>query len=103
MLVDSLLNAKEDVAARLLIEARTAAEQLLYQVEGFTQKNREHLTAEELAATQAQVQTLRAALSSPERDPILKAMDELDELTRPYAERVMNISIKQAMTGKKIG
>ena len=103
MLMDSLLNAKEDVAARLLIEARTAAEQLLYQVEGFTQKNREHLTAEELAATQAQVQTLRAALSSPERDPILKAMDELDELTRPYAERVMNISIKQAMTGKKIG
>jgi molecular chaperone HscA len=30
-------------------------------------------------------------------------MDELDELTRPFAERVMNISIKQAMSGKKIG
>jgi molecular chaperone HscA len=30
-------------------------------------------------------------------------MDELDELTRPYAERVMNISIQQAMAGKKIG
>ena len=32
MLMDSLVNAKDDVAARLLIEARTAAEQLLYQV-----------------------------------------------------------------------
>ncbi|GAA4348530.1 Fe-S protein assembly chaperone HscA [Hymenobacter saemangeumensis] len=103
MLLDSLMHAKEDVAARLVIEARTAAEQLLYQVEGFTAKNRQHLTADELTATAAQVQKLRDSLSSSERDPILKAMDELDELTRPYAERVMNISIKQAMTGKKIG
>ena len=103
MLLDSLLNAKDDVAARLLIEARTAAEQLLYQVEGFTRKNRQHLTPEELAATEAQVAVVRAALAGPDRDPILKSMDELDELTRPYAERVMNISIQQAMAGKKIG
>jgi molecular chaperone HscA len=102
MLMDSLVNAKEDVAARLLIEARTAAEQLLYQVENFTRKNRQHLTETELTATEAQVQQVRAALSGTERDPILKAMDELDELTRPYAERVMNISIQQAMAGKKI-
>ncbi|WP_210521761.1 Fe-S protein assembly chaperone HscA [Hymenobacter terricola] len=103
MLMDSLVNAKEDVAARLLIEARTAAEQLLYQVSNFTRKNREHLTEAELTATAAQVEKVQAALASTERDPILKAMDELDELTRPYAERVMNISIQQAMAGKKIG
>ena len=103
MLMDSLLNAKDDVAARLLIEARTAAEQLLYQVGNFTRKNREHLTEAELAATEAQAGQLRASLAGSERDPILKAMDELEELTRPYAERAMNISIKQAMTGKKIG
>ena len=103
MLMDSLLNAKDDVAARLLIEARTAAEQLLYQVDGFTRKNRQHLTPEELTSTEAQVATVRTALAGADRDPILKAMDELDELTRPYAERVMNISIQQAMAGKKIG
>jgi molecular chaperone HscA len=102
MLMDSLVNAKEDVAARLLIEARTAAEQLLYQVENFTRKNRQHLTETELTATEAQVTQVRTALTGTERDPILKAMDELDELTRPYAERVMNISIQQAMAGKKI-
>jgi len=103
MLMDSLVNAKDDVAARLLIEARTAAEQLLYQVGNFTKKNRQHLTEGELTATEAQVEKVRAALTGSERDPILKAMDELDELTRPYAERVMNISIQQAMAGKKIG
>ena len=102
MLMDSLLNAKDDVAARLLIEARTAAEQLLYQVSNFTRKNRQHLTEIELHDTEAQVDKVRTALTGTERDPILKAMDELDELTRPYAERVMNISIQQAMAGKKI-
>lgn len=102
MLMDSLVNAKDDVAARLLIEARTAAEQLLYQVEGFTRKNRQHLTETELADTEAQVARVRTALAGTDRDPILKTMDELDELTRPYAERVMNISIQQAMAGKKI-
>ncbi|GAA3975242.1 Hsp70 family protein [Hymenobacter antarcticus] len=103
MLMDSLLNAKDDVAARLLIEARTAAEQLLYQVSNFTRKNRQHLTETELHDTEAQVEKVRTALTGTDRDPILKAMDELDELTRPYAERVMNISIQQAMAGKKIG
>ena len=102
MLMDSLLNAKEDVATRLLIEARTAAEQLLYQVSNFTRKNRQHLTETELHDTEAQVEKVRTALTGTDRDPILKAMDELDELTRPYAERVMNISIQQAMAGKKI-
>ena len=103
MLMDSLVNAKDDVATRLLIEARTAAGQLLYQVGNFTRKNRQHLTEIELTATEAQVEVVRTALAGTERDPILKAMDELDELTRPYAERVMNISIQQAMAGKKIG
>jgi molecular chaperone HscA len=102
MLMDSLLNAKQDVATRLVIEARTAAEQLLYQVANFTKKNRQHLTEAEITATEAQAEKLRASLAGTERDPILKAMDELDELTKPYAERVMNISIQQAMAGKKI-
>ena len=103
MLMDSLTNAKQDVAARLLIEARTAAEQLLYQVGRFLTKNRALLEDAEVSATQAKTDELRQALGGADRDAILKRMDELDELTRPFAERVMNHSIKQAMTGKQIG
>ena len=102
MLLDSLVNAKDDVAARLLIEARTAAEQLLYQVENFGKRNAQHLTEAEKTATAAQVAALQTALTGSERDPILKAMDALDELTKPYAERVMDIAIKDAMTGKQL-
>ncbi|RSK46023.1 Fe-S protein assembly chaperone HscA [Hymenobacter perfusus] len=103
MLMDSLTHAREDVAARMVIEARTVAEQMLYQVERFVAKNGQHLTPEETTQTQAGVTTLRAALETKEKDIILKAVDELEELTRPFAERVMNISISQAMAGKKIG
>ncbi|MBT9394793.1 Fe-S protein assembly chaperone HscA [Hymenobacter sp. NST-14] len=102
MLMDSLTHAREDVAARMVIEARTVAEQMLYQVERFVAKNGQHLTPEETAQTQAGVVKLRAALETQEKDVILKAVDELEELTRPFAERVMNISISQAMAGKKI-
>ena len=103
MLLDSLTNAKQDVSARLLIEARTAAEQLLYQVERFLKKNQEHLETAEVSATNVKTAELRQALTGADRDAVLKRMDELDELTRPFAERVMNISIKQAMSGKQIG
>ncbi|UYZ62919.1 Fe-S protein assembly chaperone HscA [Hymenobacter weizhouensis] len=102
MLMDSLTHAREDVSARMVIEARTVAEQMLYQVERFVAKNGQHLTPNETAQTQAGVEELKAALETKDKDTILKAVDELEELTRPFAERVMNISISQAMSGKKI-
>ncbi|UPL48443.1 Fe-S protein assembly chaperone HscA [Hymenobacter sublimis] len=102
MLMDSMTHAREDIAARMVIEARTVAEQMLYQVERFVAKNGQHLTPEETTQTHAGVEQLKAALTTQDKDTILKAVDELEELTRPFAERVMNISISQAMAGKKI-
>ncbi|MBC6990839.1 Fe-S protein assembly chaperone HscA [Hymenobacter sp. BT491] len=102
MLMDSLIHAKEDVAARMVVEARTVAEQMVYQVERFVDKNSQYLTEDEITQTAAYSQNLKDALASNDKDTILKAVDELEELTRPFAERVMNISIKQAMAGKKI-
>ncbi|AII52602.1 Fe-S protein assembly chaperone HscA [Hymenobacter sp. APR13] len=102
MLMDSLTHAREDVAARMMIEARTVAEQMLYQVERFVEKNQLHLSEDEITQTAAATQRLRESLDTRDKDTILKAVDELEALTSPYAERVMNISIKQAMTGKKI-
>ncbi|UOR05386.1 Fe-S protein assembly chaperone HscA [Hymenobacter aerilatus] len=102
MLMDSLTHARDDVSARMVIEARTAAEQLLYQVERFVNKNSQYLEETEITQTAALTETLRESLASNDKDTILKAMDTLEEYTRPFAERVMNISIKQAMSGKKI-
>ncbi len=102
MLMDSITHAREDVSARMVIEARTTAEQMLYQVERFLEKNGEHLTEEEINLTRENLQKLRDTLPSGDKDQILKAVDTLEEQTSPFAERVMQISIKKAMAGKKI-
>ena len=102
MLMDSLVNAKDDVAARMVIEARTAAEQMLYQVDRFIQTNGQHLTEDEISQTRQQADVLRQQLGSGDKDAIYRALDDLEALTSPFAERVMQISIKQAMSGKKI-
>ncbi|RNI26079.1 molecular chaperone DnaK [Rufibacter latericius] len=102
MLMDSITHAREDVSTRMVIEARTTAEQMIYQVERFVQKNGEHLTQDEIGLTQQNVQNLKDVLSTGDKDTILKAVDVLEEQTSPFAERVMQISIKKAMTGKKI-
>jgi molecular chaperone HscA len=103
MLMDSITHAQEDVSARMQIEARSAAEQMLYQVERFVEKNAEHLTEEEIALTRKNVQNLKDVLAAGgDKDAIYGAVDVLEEQTSPFAERVMQISIKKAMSGKKI-
>ncbi|MGV3641814.1 MAG: Fe-S protein assembly chaperone HscA [Adhaeribacter sp.] len=103
MLLDSVMHAREDVAARMVIEARTTAEQLLYQVDRFVEKHRRHLSEEEVTLTMQKKQALQDVMNSGDKDIILKAVDDLEETTRPFAERVMDLSIKEAMSGKKIG
>ncbi|QNN43322.1 molecular chaperone DnaK [Pedobacter roseus] len=102
MLIDSITHAKSDVEQRMLIEARSEGEQLVYTAEGFIKKHAEHLTEVEIAETVAHIEALKTALASQEKDTILKKADELNEFTRPFAERVMDAAISTAMKGKKI-
>ncbi|SMC49827.1 Fe-S protein assembly chaperone HscA [Pedobacter africanus] len=102
MLVDSITHAKTDIEQRMLIEARSEGEQLVYTAERFIEKHAVYLTAEEISETQKYIAALRAALSDPEKDVILKKTDELNEFTRPFAERVMDVAVSSAMKGKSI-
>lgn len=102
MLIDSITNAQSDVAQRMLIEARSEGEQLVYTAERFIEKNKALLTETEIADTQTYIEQVKEALNSGEKDLILKKTDELNEFTRPFAERVMDTAIGQAMKGKKI-
>ncbi len=102
MLIDSITHAKSDVEQRMLIEARSEGEQLVYTVERFVNKNGEVLTAEETAATLTYTAALKIALESGDKDLILKKADELNEFTRPFAERLMDIAVSKAMKGKSI-
>ncbi len=102
MLMDSITHAKDDVNQRMIIEARTEGEQMVYTAERFIQKHGELLTIAEVTETHQYIQALKEVLTSNDKDLILKKVDELNNLTRPYAERVMDQAISTAMTGKKI-
>ncbi|RZA01898.1 MAG: Fe-S protein assembly chaperone HscA [Sphingobacteriaceae bacterium] len=102
MLMDSITHAKDDVAQRMLIEARTEGEQMVYTVENFINKYSEHLSVDETDQTRKYTEALRVALSAGDKDLIHKKIDELNEYTRPFAERLMDTAIAQAMKGKSI-
>ena len=102
MLIDSIQNAKEDVSKRMIIEARTEGEQMVYTVERFLEKNSAQVTEQEEKDTQKLISDLKSSLSSGDKDLIHKSIDELNEFTRPFAERLMNTAISSAMKGKAI-
>ncbi|MEO6669547.1 MAG: Fe-S protein assembly chaperone HscA [Ferruginibacter sp.] len=102
MLLESITHAKDDISIRALTEARTEGEQLLKTTERFLQKNTERLSREELLQTAAAMQALQLAITMDEKDLIHKKIEELNDISRPYAERVMDQAIAGAMKGKAI-
>ncbi len=102
MLMDSLTHAKEDINTRALVEAVTEAQQMIETTERFLVKNRELLAEEEVDTTNNYIQALHTAIASNDKDKVQHATEELNEVSRPFAERVMDAAIKEAMKGKKI-
>lgn len=102
MLLDSVTHAKADVAERMAIEARTEGEQMVYTAERFLQKNSSYLTGEEIRETETYMESLKAVLGSGDKDLIHQHIDRLNEFTRPFAERLMDQAISQAMKGKSL-
>jgi molecular chaperone HscA len=102
MLLDSVENARDDVSKRMLIEARTEGEQMVYTVERFLAKNTDQVSEQETTDTLNLINSLKNALGSGDKDLIHKSIDELNEFTRPFAERLMNTAISTAMKGKAI-
>jgi molecular chaperone HscA len=102
MLLDSMEHAKEDMDLRALTEAKTEAEQLLQTTEKFMQKNFDSLTRAEVSATSLAMQALQLSLDMNDKNLIQSKTEELNDISRPYAERIMDMAIGKAMAGKKI-
>ena len=102
MLMDSITHAKDDIATRALVEARTEGEQLLQTTERFIQKNNDRLTKEEMTESAAAMQALQLALTMDDKDLIHSKVEALNDLSRPYAERIMDQAIAVAMKGKTV-
>lgn len=102
MLRDSITHAQQDMQERALVEARTEGEQLLEVTEKFIAKHAADLTREEIQSTAAALQALQLSLTMTDKNLIQAKSEELNEITRPFAERMMDASVKSALQGKKV-
>ena len=102
MLLASITHAKDDIATRALLEARTEGEELLETTEKFISKNATELTPDELMNTANAMQALQLALTMEDKDLIRSKIEELNDISRPYAERIMDMAVSKAVKGKAI-
>jgi Fe-S protein assembly chaperone HscA len=102
MLEESIDLGETDIEQRLLINARNEASQLLTalakQLKDYGQlideNEKEHI--EEVAAK------LESTRSGDNRELMTRLVEQLNELTTPFAERIMNFAISQALENKSI-
>ena len=101
-LLDSITNAKTDIATRALVEASTEAAQMLSVTEKFMAKNASMLTKDEISLAAGAMQALQLAISMEDKHLIQAKTEELNDITRPFAERAMDQAISGALKGKDI-
>jgi molecular chaperone HscA len=102
MLLESITHAKDDMQTRALVEARTEGEQILEVTDKFIAKNASLLSKEELTTTASAMQALQLSLTMDDKNLIHTKIEELNELSRPFAERAMDAAVSGALKGKII-
>jgi molecular chaperone HscA len=102
MLLESITHAQGDMQTRALVEARTEGEQILAVTEKFIAKNASLLSKEELTATASAMQALQLSLTMEDKNLIHTKIEELNEISRPFAERAMDAAVSGALKGKNV-
>jgi Fe-S protein assembly chaperone HscA len=108
MLVDSFEHAEADFAARLLIEARNEAENVIQATEKSLRSadidriEKEGLAAGERKKIESVLAGLKMVLNSSDRETIQKWTQALNDTTRHLAEVMMNRSVRAALAGRNV-
>lgn len=100
MLNDSITHAQADIQARALIEARTEAQQLYDTTQTFLHKHGQFLTQQETLATTQALTALHQQIKNGDKEAIVAATERVQTVTTPYAERVMNMALRNALEQK---
>ena len=102
MLMESMQQAKGDIAERLLVETRVEAERTVIELESALKQDAKLLQDAERKALERQMQTVRNAAEGADRDYIEAEMQQLARLAQNFAERRMDRAIAGALKGKQI-
>lgn len=99
MLKDSLEHAQEDMAARVLAEAKVEAKRNALAVNAALSHDGDLLSPEERAIIDQALTLLDRACAGDDRDVVLAAGEALETATKPFAERRMDRGIRKALAG----
>jgi molecular chaperone HscA len=103
MLLASITHARDDMKTRALVEAQTEGRLMLETTKKFLEKNMNLLSEEEVTVTMNAMSDLQDKIGGNDKDQVQAALEFLNEISRPFAERLMDQAISAAMKGKKIG
>jgi molecular chaperone DnaK len=102
MLEEAIDLGEQDLEERLLISARNDAEQILGALKKQLGEYGQLVAAGERARMDKVVERLEAARTGIDRELIAKLVEELNEVTTPFAERIMDAAIKLALEKKSV-
>jgi molecular chaperone HscA len=103
MLLDSIDHAEDDMQKRLLREQQVEADRILIDARKQLVENGDLLPDDEkkaFAAAMAKIEAL--AKATGDHTELKAAITALDELSRPFVERVMNRAISKAVAGHRV-
>jgi Fe-S protein assembly chaperone HscA len=102
MLEEAIDLGEQDLEERLLISARNDADQILGALRKQLGEYDALVSAGEHARMNGVVERLEAARTGTDRELIAKLVEELNEVTTPFAERIMDAAIKLALEKKSV-
>jgi Fe-S protein assembly chaperone HscA len=102
MLEEAIDLGEQDLEERLLITARNDAQQILTALSKQLGEWSHLVEPQERDAIEEAARRLETAEKGTDRELIAKLVEELNQLTTPLAERIMDAAIKQALEKKSI-
>ncbi|WJV52808.1 Fe-S protein assembly chaperone HscA [Prodigiosinella aquatilis] len=102
MIKDSMMNAQDDISARMLAEQKVEATRVLESLNSALASDADLLTEDEKTAIDAATQHLQQVVEGIDAAAIEIAIKILDQQTQEFAARRMDISIRRALAGHSV-
>lgn len=101
MLMDSIKNAKSDMQARGLLEARNEGNSMTKSLEKFLKDNKEFLTQEQVDMIDGMHQELINLIGGDDKNKILDKISEINTVTEPLANEALTRIVSKELTSEK--
>ncbi len=102
MLMESFDNAERDFEARFLIEAMNEADALKRATEKSVGSHHALLQPGEKEEISTALSRLEKSLEIKDRELVKKRIEELNEVTKPFAERILDSAVSNALKGHEL-